>query len=163
MQKFRIHHLLKVKVLALLLPAMMWFVLSGSADAAEDRETPASLAGGKVIGAAEAKKLVDAKGTFFVDTRSPVNFGKGHVPTAVSIAYREKSHQAANFDASADQFDLSKLPGDKNAKIVFYSHASTGWKSYKGAVIAIKGGYKNVMYMRGGYAEWTAKGFPEEK
>lgn len=122
--------------------------------------TPTTLPGGKVISSDEARKLIDQKGTLVIDTRSPVNFGKSHVPNAVSIAYKENSDKTANFDASVDQFDLSKLPADKNATIVIYSDGPTGWKSYKGAVMAVKGGYKNVMYMRGGWAEWTAKGFP---
>lgn len=122
--------------------------------------TPTTLAGGKVISSDEARKLVEQKGAMVIDTRSPVNFGKSHVPGAVSIAYKESSDKTANFDATVDQFDLSKLPADKNAAIVIYSDGPAGWKSYKGAVLAVKGGYKNVMYMRGGWAEWTAKGFP---
>jgi rhodanese-related sulfurtransferase len=46
---------------------------------------------------------------------------------------------------------------------VFYSDGLTGWKSYKAAVLAVKAGYKNVMYMRGGFAEWEAKGAPVER
>ena len=122
--------------------------------------TPTTLAGGKVITSEEARKLIDQKGILVIDTRSPVNFGKSHVPSAVSIAYKENSDKTANFDGTVDQFDLSKLPADKTASIVIYSDGPTGWKSYKGAVLAIKGGYKNVMYLRGGWAEWTAKGFP---
>lgn len=140
-------------------------LLMGAAAIAADElpETPTSLAGGKVINSEEGKKLVDAKSAVFIDTRNVVNFGKGHVPNALAVAYKEKSEKIAGFDASMDQFDLSKLPADKNAKVVFYSDAPTGWKSYKAAAMAIKGGYKNVMYMRGGYAEWTAKGYPDAK
>ena len=129
----------------------------------EPPPTPTSLDGGKVITAEEGKKLVDAKNVAFIDTRNVINFGKGHVPTAIAAAYKEKSEKVAGFDASQDQFDLAKLPADKSAQIVFYSDGPTGWKSYKAAVLAIKGGYKNVMYMRGGFAEWTAKGYPDAK
>lgn len=125
-------------------------------------ETPQVLAGGKVISIEEAKKLVDAKSASFVDTRAVLNYGKGHVPGAIAVAYREKSAKAENFDATQDQLDLSKLPQDKNAQVVFYSDGPTGWKSYKASVLAIRAGYKNVMYMRGGFAEWIAKKFPVE-
>ena len=151
------------KLLTLLVPLALCLGLTGNAVAAEGVETPAVLKGGKVITADEARKLSEAKGAFFVDTRSPVNFGKGHVPGAVSIGYKERSDKVPNFDASVDGFDLAKLPADKNAKIVFYSDGPTGWKSYKAAVMAINGGYKNVMYFRGGYADWVSKGYPEEK
>ena len=125
--------------------------------------TPTQLAGGKVASAEEIKQLVDKKSALLIDTRSPVNFGKGHVPGAISVAYGEKSDKAADFDAALDKFDMSKLPADKNANVVFYSDGPTGWKSYKGAVLAIKAGHKNVLYMRGGWADWTAKGLPEAK
>lgn len=125
-------------------------------------ETPTSLTGGQVVSAPDAKKLLDAKTAVFVDTRAPLNFGKGHVPGAMSIAYREKSAKTASFDAAQDQFDMGKLPKDKSKPIVFYSDGPTGWKSYKAAVFAIKEGYKSVHYMRGGWAEWQSKGLPSE-
>lgn len=126
-------------------------------------ETPSSAPGVKVISVDEGKTLAATKGAAFFDTRNPMNFGKGHVPGAVSASYKEKSEPVAEFDASADSFDMAKLPGDKSAKIVFYSDGPTGWKSYKAAVLAVKAGYKNVMYMRTGYAEWEAKGLPVER
>jgi rhodanese-related sulfurtransferase len=125
-------------------------------------ETPTTLAGGKVISVEEGKKVLDGGAAVFVDTRAVLNFGKGHVPGAVTAAYKEKSEKAANFDASQDQFELSKLPADKAKGVVFYSDGPAGWKSYKAAVLAIKAGHKNVMYMRDGFAGWTAKGLPSE-
>jgi rhodanese-related sulfurtransferase len=125
---------------------------------ADKPPTPTTLAGGKLISASEAKQLVAGKSAQFFDTRSPVNFGKGHVPGASTAAYKEKSEPVANFDAGKDDFDLSKLPADKAAPIVFYSDGPTGWKSYKAAVLAVKAGHRNVMYMRGGFAEWESAG-----
>lgn len=130
--------------------------------AAQDNkpQTPANLAGAKVVTADEAKQLVDGKKAAFFDTRSPVNYGKGHVPGAKAIPYGEKSEFVANFDASQDKFDLAQLPADKNAAIVFYSDGPTGWKSYKAAVLAVRGGYKSVHYFRGGWSEWEGKKYP---
>jgi rhodanese-related sulfurtransferase len=125
-------------------------------------ETPTKLAGGKVISVEEGKKLLDAGGSAFVDTRAVLNFGKGHVPGATAAAYKEKSEKVENFDAAQDQFELSKLPADKAKPVVFYSDGPSGWKSYKAAVLAIKAGHKNVMYMRDGFSGWTGKGFPAE-
>jgi rhodanese-related sulfurtransferase len=125
-------------------------------------ETPSTLAGGKVVTAEEAKKMADSKTAFFVDTRSVVNFGKGHVPGASAIPYKGASEDVANFDISKDQFDVAKLPAAKDKTVVFYSDGPTGWKSYKAAVWTIKAGYKNVNYMRGGWTDWQAKGFPTE-
>jgi len=134
--------------------------LASASALANKPETPTRLAGAKVITVDEAKPLAAAKSATFIDTRNPVNFGKGHVPGAVTASYKEKSEPVENFDASVDSFTMDKLPADKNAPIVFYSDGPNGWKSYKAAVLAVKAGYKNVMYMRGGFTEWEAKGAP---
>ncbi|WP_338844768.1 rhodanese-like domain-containing protein [Massilia sp. W12] len=139
------------------------FSLSALACADDAPPTPSTLKGGKVITVDEGQALAKSKGASFIDTRSTLNFGKGHVPGAVAIAYKEKSEKVENFDAAQDQFDFSKMPADKASKIVFYSDGPTGWKSYKAAVLSIKQGYTNVMYMRGGFAEWTAKNYPVER
>jgi len=139
------------------------FGIMASAALAQDKpETPATLSGGKVISIEDARKLIDGKAAAFFDTRAVLNYGKGHIPGAVAVSYKEKSAFKADFDASQDQFDLTKLPADKNAKIVFYSDGPTGWKSYKAAALAVKDGRKNVMWMRNGFDAWSAKGFPAE-
>jgi 3-mercaptopyruvate sulfurtransferase SseA len=123
-------------------------------------ETPTSLPGGKVVTADEAKAQV-GKARFF-DMRKAINFGKGHVKGAAALPYDEKSEKASSFDGSKDGFDKSKLPPDKNMPLVFYSDGPNGWKSYKAAVLAIRAGHKNVMWMRGGITEWSAKGLELE-
>lgn len=124
--------------------------------------TPQHLAGGKIISPEEAKILADNKTAVFFDLRSAINYGKGHVPGAIALPYREKSAKSADFDADQDHFDLSRLPEDKHQTLVFYSHGHTGWKSYKAAVLAIRAGFTDVLWMREGLAGWLAKGYPEE-
>lgn len=136
---------------------------TSSAMASDDSATPADLKGGRIVSVEEAKQLLDAKSATFVDTRSVVNFGKGHVPGAVTAAYKEKSDKVAGFDGKLDSFELDKLPKNKAAAVVFYSDGPTGWKSYKAAVLSIGAGYTNVRYMRGGFAEWSGKGMPIER
>jgi rhodanese-related sulfurtransferase len=122
------------------------------------QDTPTQLKGGKVIAVDEAKALLAAKSAAFIDTRSVLNFGKGHIPSAVTASYKEVSDKTADFDGSVDKFDFSKLPQDTSAKVVFYSDGPSGWKSYKAAVLAVKQGYSGVHYLRGGFSEWVAKG-----
>lgn len=143
-----------------LLVAVAVVTLTGPAWAQSD--TPTALPGGKVISVDEARKLSDGKTAFFVDTRSVVNFGKGHVPGAHAIPYKGTSDDAAAFDAAKDQFELGKLPANKDQAVIFYSDGPSGWKSYKAAVWAIKAGHKNVSYMRSGWTEWQGKGLPVE-
>ncbi len=124
--------------------------------------TPTTLAGGKVISVPEARKLADGKAAAFFDTRNVINFGKGHVPGARALPYKGSSEDKPDFDASKDPFDASKLPPAKDQVLVFYSDGPTGWKSYKAAVQAVKAGYKNVHYLREGFAAWQAAGLPVE-
>ncbi|MEW6487616.1 MAG: rhodanese-like domain-containing protein [Thermodesulfobacteriota bacterium] len=133
-------------------------LLVGTAALAADVETPRELAGGKILTAAQAKDLV-GKAHFF-DMRKAVNYGRGHIPGAVALPYDQKSALSADFDASLDRLDAAQLPADKGAAVVFYSDGPTGWKSYKAAVLSIRDGYTNVMWFRGGTAEWTAAGYP---
>lgn len=124
--------------------------------------TPTSVKGARIIGVEEAKGLLDKKAATVFDTRSALNFGKGHVPGATLVAYKEKSDFKVNFDAEQDRFDIAKLPADKNATIVIHSDGPSGWKSYKATVLLVRAGYRNVLWMRDGYAGWTAKALPVE-
>jgi rhodanese-related sulfurtransferase len=121
-------------------------------------DTPTTINNARIISVDEARNLLDTKAARFFDTRNALNFGKGHVPGATLLAYKEKSEFAADFDATQDSFDLSKLPADKDATIVIYSHGPKGWKSYKAAVLSATAGYRNVLWMREGFAGWSAQG-----
>lgn len=143
--------------------SFLFALFSLFAFAAGDEQTPTSLTGGKVIISEDAKKLTETGEGVAFDTRAVLNFGKGHLPKASPISYKEKSEKKVDFVATDDQFDLSKLPADKNKKIIFYSDGPTGWKSYKAAVTAIKSGYRNVYWLREGVTGWTAKGIALEQ
>lgn len=124
-------------------------------------DTPASLDGTTLVSAEKVKELL-AKGVPVVDARVANEYAEAHVKGAINVPYKEKSAKAANFDASQDSFDLAKLPKDKAAPLVFYCNAGECWKSYKASVVALKNGWKQVYWFRGGMPEWKAKGFPSE-
>ncbi len=121
-------------------------------------ETPKSLSGVKVVSVEEVKALLNNKSIKIFDMRSAINYGKGHLPGAVALPYKENSEFKADFDASKDSLDMNKLPADKNVPLLFYSDGPTGWKSYKAAALARKAGYRKIMWFRQGAAEWIAKG-----
>jgi len=102
------------------------------------------------------------KGVPVIDARVANEYVESHIKGAKNVPYKEKSAKAPNFDASQDSFDLTKLPSDKNAPIVFYCNAGECWKSYKASVVAIQAGYKKVNWFRGGIPEWKSKGYPVE-
>jgi rhodanese-related sulfurtransferase len=138
----------------------MIFGLFGAANALA-HETPATLAGVKVVTAEEAKKLQDA-GVPLIDTRVAAEYAEKTAKGAKNVPYKEKSAKEVGFDASKDDFDLTKLPADKSAPIVFFCNAGECWKSYKASVAALKAGYTKINWMRGGFPEWASKGLPTQ-
>ncbi len=129
------------------------FVLSLSLNAfAGEIKSPEVLEGGRVVTSEEAKAYFDSGKALFVDVRNPLNYGKGHIPTAIAAPFAGK-----NGDGLSRLDFLRKLPTDKGAPIIFYSHGETGWKSYNAAIEAIKAGYANVMWMREGFNSWERK------
>ena len=124
-------------------------------------ETPASLPGVKTVNAEEVKKMLDG-GVPVIDTRVAAEYAEKSIKGAKSVPYKEKSAKAPDFDASVDQFDLAKLPADKNAPMVLFCNAGECWKSYKAAVVASKAGYTKINWFRGGMPEWSAKGLPTQ-
>ncbi|MCP5249142.1 MAG: rhodanese-like domain-containing protein [Candidatus Accumulibacter sp.] len=128
--------------------------------AGDKPDTPTSVKGATVITVDDARALLEKKAATFFDMRNPLNFGRGHLPGATLLAYKEKSEYQPDFDASLDSFDLARLPADRNATIVLYSDGPKGWKSYKASVLAVKAGYTRLFWMRDGFAGWTAKSLP---
>ena len=133
----------------------------GSTLSVQAADTPASLAGVKVVSADEVKKMLDS-GVPVFDTRVAAEYAEKTIKGAKSVPYKEKSAKEAGFDAAADQFDLSKLPADKSAPLVLFCNAGECWKSYKASVVAMKAGYTKIQWFRGGFPEWAAKGLPTQ-
>ena len=123
--------------------------------------TPQSLQGAKVITADTAKAMVE-KGTLIVDARVAEEYVELHIKGAQNIPYKEKSAKSVDYDAKLDSFDGARLPANKSKAVIFYCNAGECWKSYKAAKAAIKAGYTNVYWLRGGIPEWKAKGYPVE-
>lgn len=124
-------------------------------------DTPLSLEGATVVSASQVKEL-QANDTPVIDARITAEFNEAHIPKALHIFYNEKSAKSANFNPQPDNFDLSKLPANKNAGVIFYCNAGACWKGYKAATVAVKAGYKKVYWFRGGLPEWKEKGYPVE-
>ena len=134
-----------------------------AAVAASGVPTPTSLDGGQIVSADEAHRLLAESAAEFVDVREANTYRRGHVPGAHPVGYSGRSSNGPDFEASLDRFDLSALPPDRDAAVIFYSHADTSWKSYKAAVTAIRAGYRNVFWMRPGLVGWMERGYPIER
>ena len=121
----------------------------GFASAAE--ETPTHLEGVTIVSPDELLPMLD-QGIAVYDLRKKASYADGHVPGAKSAAN--------HYNPTDTSLDTAFLGDNKSDRIVFYSHGSTGWKSYWAAKRAAEAGYKNVMWMRGGFAEWAAGAHP---
>ncbi len=142
----------------LALAAALSLALCGAARA---DDTPPTLAGAKLVTAEDVAKAA-AGGAMVLDARVAAEYADGHIKGAVSVPYREKSDKAVTFDASVDEFNLSKLPADKAAPVVVYCNGPECWKSYKASILAIKAGHSNILWYREGYPNWKSKGMPTE-
>lgn len=124
-------------------------------------DTPLILEGAAVVSAVQVKALQE-RGVMVVDARVESEYNAEHITKAINIPYVEKSAKSANFNPKNDKFNLSKLPANKNADIIFYCNAGSCWKGYKASIAAINAGYKKVHWFRGGIPEWSEKGLPTE-
>ncbi|HVM81009.1 MAG TPA: rhodanese-like domain-containing protein [Stellaceae bacterium] len=145
----------RIQLAALL---VLGLAFAGPAHAAD---TPPTLAGATLVNAQEVAKL-QAAGAVVIDARVASEYSEGHIKGAVSIPYREKSAKDVGFDQSQDEWAVDKLPADKKASIVLYCNGPECWKSYKSSVAAIKAGYSNIHWFRGGFPEWKAAGLASD-
>ncbi|WP_341896211.1 rhodanese-like domain-containing protein [Ferrovibrio terrae] len=120
---------------------------------AQTGETPATLDGAKTIAAADAKALL-AKGAKVFDVRKKASFADGHIPGAKSAS--------AAVNANDKTMDTAILGADKDAVIIIHGHGTDGWSAVYAVKAAVAAGFKNVNWLRSGWADWSASGFPVE-
>lgn len=143
-----------------IVPALLAFIgLASTPSYAVD--TPEKVEGVKTITAEELQKIQAGGGTI-IDARIASEYADSHITGSVNIPYREKSAKAIDFDSAQDEFDIAKLPADKNHPIVTYCNGIYCWKSPKAAILAVRAGYKNVNWYRVGFDDWKAKNLPKE-
>jgi len=136
-------------------------VLAAAGMAAHAQHTPETLTGAKLVTAEEVQKL-QAAGVPVIDARVANEYAEEHIKGAKNVPYKEKSAKSVDFDAKQDSFDLAKLPADKKAPLVIYCNAGECWKSYKASTVAMRAGYTNIHWFRGGMPEWKSKHLPVE-
>lgn len=124
--------------------------------------TPRHLDGVKVVDFAQVRQLM-AQGVTLIDDRASTEYAEGHIAGAVSVPYIEHSAKNVDFDASKDRFDLLARFPDKSKPLIIACNGPECWKSYKGAVFAVKHGYKTIYWYRGGYPDWVKNGGPVSK
>lgn len=117
-----------------------------------EEDTPTSLQGVRIVTADELRTLLSQRAVKVYDLRKKASYVEGHIPGSVNAA--------RHYDEKDKTLDASVLDKDRATTVVFYSHGVSGWKSYWAAKSAVTSGYSNVLWLRGGYAEWEDKNLP---
>lgn len=121
--------------------------------------TPEVLSGATIPTAQEVNKLM-RQGVPLFDVRPQAHYREGHIPKAVSLPYQMNSPKETDYDDAVDRFDISKLPQDKDAPVIFQCNGAECWYSYKASRYALKRGYKKVYWFRTGLPAWKNAGYP---
>ena len=121
---------------------------------AQTGETPPVLEGAKTISARDAKAAIES-GAQPLDVRKKASFVEGRLPKAKAIG--------AAKDPKTNEFNISVFGAKKDAAVVVYGHGTDGWSAVAAVNSAVKAGFTNVLWLRGGYTEWAAAGMPVEQ
>lgn len=124
--------------------------------------TPETLPGVTIATAEQVKKLM-GQGAPLIDVRPLAHRRTGYIPGSISVPYEMNSPKEVDYDDSVDRFDLSKLPADKNAPVIFQCNGGECWYSYKASRYMQKRGYTKVYWFRTGLPAWQAAGYPVQR
>ncbi|MBO9661641.1 rhodanese-like domain-containing protein [Dokdonella sp.] len=124
--------------------------------------TPASVPGGQVV---TTPGLVALLGDRSLGARVfDVLGGPETLPGAIAAV---PASQPGSFqDATQQQFGQflqQTTQGRRDVPLVFYCASSQCWMSYNAALRAIRLGYTNVLWYRGGLEAWQAAGRPTQR
>lgn len=121
--------------------------------------TPTSIPGGRVIGTQQLVQLLQGQQgkVLLLD----VYGGPQHIPGAVPVG---PAAQGGSFNDEVQQgFGqyLGQVTGGDTARVlVTYCGGVQCWSSYNAALRAMKLGYRNVAWYRGGIEAWQQSGLP---
>jgi len=113
-------------------------------------QSPETVEGATTVSPDEALALFDA-GVVFVDVRKPSDFDAGRIPGAVHLDIKTDLTEAnlGEVVATADP-------------VVFYCNGHSCMRSSEASAMAVGWGYSEVYYLRDGYPDWEAAGYPIE-
>ena len=94
-----------------------------------------------------------------IDTRSPTEAARSHIPGAVSLPATELARMTDAFVASQE---VARLPGlsDKGAPVVVYADSHSSREVLVGFNNVRAWGYKNARVLQNGFENWVEQGYP---
>jgi rhodanese-related sulfurtransferase len=102
------------------------------------------------ISAAQALALLKSGGAIFVDSRDTKDYQADHIPGAISLPMREWNQAWPKMRA--------RLPRD--AVLVLYCYGGECGLSTRMGKRLLELGYRRLLVLRRGFAEWTEAGYP---
>jgi len=121
-----------------------------TASAEEKKDAPLLIPGTTKVLAEEvldlAEKTLDL---IVIDARIISDRRHGYIQDSISLP-----------DIETDCESLAKIIPKKTSAVLFYCNGIKCGRSVKSSNIAIKCGYENIYWFRGGFEEWKTKNFP---
>lgn len=120
---------------------------------AETEDTPLFITGATKVTAEQVIELANEHpGLTIVDSRIKGDREKGYIESSLSLP-----------DTKTSCGSLTKVLPSKQAVALFYCNGVNCGRSGKAIKIALKCGYKNLYWFRGGFEVWLKKGLPYMK
>ncbi len=137
-------------VLKCILLVFLW-VFNASAHAAEPIvPVPEQILGTQRVDAETVIELAGKlKNLVIVDSRIPADRMIGYIENSISLP-----------DAKTTCKSLAKIIPSKRTPVLFYCNGVKCGRSVVASKIAVKCGYTNVYWFRGGFEEWETKKYP---
>jgi rhodanese-related sulfurtransferase len=129
-----------------LVPLLMLFCIGVQAE----ETVPDTIPGTTKISAEELIKLAQTDpNLIIIDSRKHSDHTDGYIEGSVSLPDTATTAESL----------ASRIPG-KATPVIFYCNGVKCGRSATAAKIAVTAGYTDIYWFRGGWAEWTAKGYP---
>lgn len=140
---------MKLFKISVIMIALVWL-----APALAKKDAPDSIPGTTKVSAEDVVKLVTSKSDLvIIDARKASD--------RTSAGWIEGSIGLPNTDTTPDA--LAKHVASKSTPVLFYCNGVKCGRSVDSSNIAVKAGYKEIYWFRGGWEEWTDKGLPVSK
>lgn len=124
------------------------FVFVAGAQAKED--TPENIPGTTKVSAEDLIDLVENHDDLvIIDARKASDRAKGFIEGSIGLP-----------DTDTTPAALAEHIGSKSTPVAFYCNGIKCGRSVKSAKMALAEGYSKVYWFRGGWGEWTEKGYP---
>lgn len=118
--------------------------------AADNIDTPLQIPGTTKVLAEDILRLAEKNSDLLIiDARIHSDRKHGYIEDSISLP-----------DIDTNCASLAKIIPTKKAHVLFYCNGVKCGRSEKSSRIALKCGYNNIYWFRGGYEEWKAKKFP---